>query len=156
MRIHIQAIGTKMPNWVEQGCQQYLKRMPREMQVTLTEFPLARRYKNSDLQKMIQQEGTQMLTQITSRNMVVAMEVKGKAWTTLELSRQLEQWRSSGSDIVVMIGGPDGLAGICQQRANVLWSLSPLTLPHPLVRIVLIEQLYRAWSILQGHPYHRE
>lgn len=156
MRIKVYAVGTKMPAWVEQGCQHYLKRMPREIVVQFTEFPLIKRQKNANLEKVKNVEGAQMLNQIGSRETVVALEVGGRSWTTQQVAQRLTDWQESGNDAVLLIGGPDGLSDHCLQRADSLWSLSSLTLPHPLVRVILAEQLYRAWSILRGHPYHRE
>ena len=144
-----------MAGWVEQGCAEYLKRMPRDMLVTIREIPLARGQKNADPKKLKQLEAAQLLARIAPQDLVVALEVQGKPWTTPDLARQMENWRMSGKDVLLLVGGPDGLAESCRKRADAQWSLSPLTLPHPLVRVVLAEQLYRAWSILQGHPYHR-
>jgi len=81
--------------------------------------------------------------------------VEGRAWSTEQLATRLEAWRHAGCDVALLVGGPEGLDGACRERADELWSLSPLTLPHPLVRIVVAEQIYRAWTLLQGHPYHR-
>ena len=155
MRIKVIAVGTKMPTWVEQGSQEYCKRMPRDMQVQFREIPLAKRPKNADPDKLRKQEGEQILAQVSVNDWVVALEVKGRTWSTHDLSDQMSRWRMSGQDLTLLIGGPDGLSEECRQRANQLWSLSPLTLPHPLVRVILAEQLYRAWTVLQGHPYHR-
>lgn len=155
MKIQILAVGTRMAAWVEQGCAEYLKRMPRDMPVTIREIPLARGQKSADPEKLKRLEAAQLLARITPQDLVVALEVQGKPWTTPDLARQMENWRMSGRDVQLLVGGPDGLAESCRKRANSQWSLSPLTLPHPLVRVVLAEQLYRAWSILQGHPYHR-
>lgn len=156
MKIKIVAAGSKMPGWVEQGCGEYLKRMPKDMQVSLLEIPLSKRHKNSAQEQLKQQEGAKMLTKVGSRDWVVALEVEGEAWSTLKLSAQLGEWRRLGKDIVMLIGGPDGLSEQCRQRADHCWSLSALTLPHPLARLLVIEQLYRAWSVVQGHPYHRQ
>jgi len=86
---------------------------------------------------------------------VIALDVLGKSWSTEQLSGQLDQWLASGQDIVLLVGGPEGLSKACLQRADQKWSLSALTFPHPLVRVILAEQLFRAWSILSNHPYHR-
>ncbi len=117
---------------------------------------MAKRQKNTDPEKLKSAEGESILAQLSSSDHVVALEVKGKPWTTMDLSRQLDRWRMSGKDVALLVGGPDGLSDACRQRAEQQWSLSPLTLPHPLVRVILAEQIYRAWSVLQGHPYHRE
>ncbi|WP_431688050.1 23S rRNA (pseudouridine(1915)-N(3))-methyltransferase RlmH [Hahella sp. NBU794] len=156
MRIKLIAVGGKMPGWVEQGYNEYVKRMPRDMPLQLIEIPMPRRQKNADPQKLKIQEGESILHSLGSSDHVVALEVEGKPWSTPQLSQQMERWRMSGQDVVLLVGGPDGLSDACRARANQQWSLSPLTLPHPLVRVLLAEQLYRAWTILQGHPYHRE
>ena len=96
-----------------------------------------------------------MLAAIPKGCLVIALDVKGKTWSTDELSTQLDNWMAGGQDVALLVGGPEGLATSCLEAARVRWSLSPLTLPHPLVRVVVAEQLYRAWSILRNHPYHR-
>lgn len=155
MRIQVLAVGGKMPGWVQQGYQEYAKRLPKELHPKLVELALGGRGKNSSSREAIEQEGQQMLAAIPANHHVVALDVKGKPWSTEELARQLEDWRMSGRDVSLLIGGPDGLAQPCLTRAQQHWSLSALTLPHPLVRVVLIEQIYRAWTILQNHPYHK-
>lgn len=116
---------------------------------------MAKRHKNADAAQLQRQEGAQLLGQVTPRDHVVALEVNGKAWTTRQLADQIERWQLMGGNVALLIGGPDGLSEECRQRANQQWSLSPLTLPHPLVRVILAEQIYRAWSVVKGHPYHR-
>lgn len=155
MRIRIIAVGTKMPDWVEQGYNEYAKRMPREVSVEMVELPLAIRSKNSDIAKAMEKEGEAMLASIGKGEQVIALDVKGKSWSTEQLAEQLAGWKMSGTNYCLLIGGPDGLAPAALALAAVKWSLSPLTLPHPLVRILVIEQLYRACSILQNHPYHK-
>lgn len=155
MRIRIIAVGTKMPDWVEQGYADYARRLPRDCAVEMVELPLAIRSKNSDIARAMEKEGEAMLAAIGKGDTVIALEVTGRAWRTEQLAEQLAAWRMSGTNYSLLIGGPDGLAPECLALAKIKWSLSPLTLPHPLVRIVLIEQLYRAWTILQNHPYHK-
>lgn len=144
-----------MPKWVEQGVGEYLKRLPPEIKLEIKEISLGKRGKGADIQRAISQEGQQMIAAIPDRDHVVALEVKGKPWTTEQLAEQLQGWQLQGDNISLLVGGPDGLAQECRQRASQQWSLSPLTLPHPVVRIVLAEQLYRAWTINHHHPYHR-
>lgn len=103
----------------------------------------------------MQREGEAVLAAAGARDRVVALEVGGRPWSTEQLAEQLERWQLDGRDVSFLVGGPDGLAPECRARADQQWSLSPLTLPHPLVRILLAEQLYRAWSITRNHPYHR-
>lgn len=155
MKVKLIAVGTKMPNWVEQGYQEYAKRLPREFSLELVEIPPGNRGKNADIERAIRKEGELMMAKIHPSDHVVALEVLGKPWSTEQLAEQAERWKMSGQDVALLVGGPEGLAPECKQRANQQWSLSPLTLPHPMVRIILSEQIYRAWSLLQGHPYHR-
>jgi 23S rRNA (pseudouridine1915-N3)-methyltransferase len=158
MRIRIIAVGTKMPDWVEQGYAEYAKRMPRDVTVEMLELPLAQRGKNTDIAKAMEKEGETMLAAIEKGGkgeQVIALDVKGKPWSTEQLAESLAGWKMSGFNYCLLIGGPDGLAPECLSLASIKWSLSPLTLPHPLVRILVIEQLYRACSILQNHPYHK-
>lgn len=155
MRTRIIAVGTKMPAWVETGYQEYAKRLPRDFTVEVVELPLGARGKNASIEKAILKEGEQMLAAIPAGDKVIALDVKGKPWSTEKLADNLADWRMVGGNYSLLIGGPDGLAPACLARADAKWSLSPLTLPHPLVRIVVIEQLYRAWTILNNHPYHK-
>lgn len=156
LKVKICAIGNKMPAWVNQGCQVYLDRMPRELQVSVNAVALVKRHKNAGAAQLKLREGKRLLEKLGPQDVVIAMEEKGDPWSTLELANKLNNWRHSGRDVALLVGGPDGLADSCRQRANAQWSLSSLTLPHALVRIIIAEQLYRAWSVLQGHPYHRE
>lgn len=155
MHIHLIAVGTRMPAWVEAGVAEYRKRLPAEIQFDIREIALARRGKNADIARALQQEGAAMLAAIDARNIAIALDVQGKTISTEQFAVQLAQWQLQGDNISVLVGGPDGLAAECLQRAQQKWSLSALTLPHPLVRIVFAEQLYRAWSINNNHPYHR-
>ena len=155
MKIRILAVGGKMPSWVQAAYQEYAKRMPAELNVELVELAMAQRRKGEAPDRAIELEGKVMLKALGKNDHVVALEVRGKPWSTEQLARNLCNWQGSGGNISLLIGGPDGLARHCLERANQQWSLSALTLPHPLVRVVLIEQLYRAWSINAGHPYHR-
>lgn len=153
--IRLLAIGTKMPEWVEEGYQEYAKRFLSSCQLELVEIPAEKRTKNSDIKRIMQREGEKLLAAIKPNHYVVVLDVKGKSFSTEKLAEQLQQWQRHGQNIDILIGGPDGLSAEVLQKADWTWSLSPLTLPHPLVRIVVAEQLYRALSILQNHPYHR-
>jgi 23S rRNA (pseudouridine1915-N3)-methyltransferase len=155
MRIRLIAIGQKMPEWVTAGFTEYAKRLPVDYRLDLVEIPLTKRGKNTDVARAMKREGEQMLAAIGSHDKVIALEVNGVTWSTEQLAMQLGRWRDQSQSIVLLVGGPEGLDGACLARADVRWSLSPLTLPHPLVRVLLAEQLYRAWTILQNHPYHR-
>lgn len=155
MRIHLLAIGTKMPGWVNQGTHEYTSRMPPQCGLLVREIAAGKRTKNSDLQRIRQEEGEKLLAAVPDGSLVVTLDVQGTAWSTEQLARQLDKWMMSGRDVSLLVGGPEGLSSACLQRAEQSWSLSPLTFPHPLVRIVVAEQLFRAWSILTNHPYHR-
>lgn len=155
MRIHLIAIGNRMPDWVERGYQEYASRLTQDCQLQLREIPAGKRGKSSNTQKIIEQEGEQLLQAVPKGNRIVTLDVKGRSWSTEQLSEQMGLWMQDGRDVSLLVGGPEGLSEQCRQQADQSWSLSPLTFPHPLVRIVVAEQLYRAWSILRNHPYHR-
>ncbi|MBU2864922.1 23S rRNA (pseudouridine(1915)-N(3))-methyltransferase RlmH [Reinekea forsetii] len=155
MKVRVLAVGPKMPKWVEEGAGDYLKRMPRDIAIEFVPLNLGARGKSASMSKAIAQEGDAMLAQIKPDDHVVALDLSGKDWSTEQLSEQLQQWREQAKTLVLLIGGPDGLDPRCLARANQKWCLSKLTLPHPLVRVLLSEQMYRAWSITQNHPYHK-
>jgi 23S rRNA (pseudouridine1915-N3)-methyltransferase len=155
MRIHLLSVGKRMPDWVERGYAEYAKRMPPELRLQLHEIAPGRRGKGQDPRRAMADEGDAMLKALPNNARVIALDVKGKPWTTEQLSAQMRAWLAEGREPVLLVGGPEGLAPECLQRAEQRWSLSPLTFPHPLVRVILAEQLYRAWSLLKGHPYHR-
>ena len=155
MRIQLIAVGNRMPSWVTEGYREYAQRLPPECALHLQEIAPGKRGKGADLERIRAEEGARMLAALPRSVHVVALDVTGTAWSTEALSRQLTQWLQGGRDLALLVGGPEGLAEECRARADQSWSLSPLTLPHPLVRVVVAEQLYRAWSLLQGHPYHR-
>lgn len=155
MRLKLICVGQKMPDWVSQGFSDYARRMPPELAIELTEIPLAHRGKNPDIPRLMKREGEAILGAVDARDRVIALEVGGQSWPTEKLASQLENWQQDGQDVSFLVGGPDGLDDACRQRADQLWSLSALTLPHPLVRILLAEQLYRAWTVTRNHPYHR-
>ncbi|QOH79055.1 23S rRNA (pseudouridine(1915)-N(3))-methyltransferase RlmH [Plesiomonas shigelloides] len=156
MKLQLVAVGTKMPAWVETGFQEYVRRFPKDMPFELLEIPAGKRSKNADIKRILEKEGEQTLAAIPKGNRIVTLDIPGKPWTTEQLAEQLERWKQDGRDVSFLIGGPEGLAPSCKAAADQSWSLSPLTLPHPLVRVVVAESLYRAWSITANHPYHRE
>jgi 23S rRNA (pseudouridine1915-N3)-methyltransferase len=155
MQIHLISVGSRMPDWVKSGYDEYAKRLPRECELVLKEIPLGQRGKNCDVARIIREEGERMNAAIPTGAHVVALDLSGQAMTTPQLSQTLSRWLESGKHIALLVGGPDGLADSVKARAAEFWSLSALTYPHPLVRIIVAEQLYRAWSILNNHPYHR-
>ena len=155
MQIHLIAIGQRMDAWVKQAYDEFAKRLPHECRLQLIEVPANKRTKNSDLQRIIKEEGERLLAAIPSNSLVYALDSAGQQWSTEKLADQLGEWLADGRDVALLIGGPDGLSEQCKSRAEFCLSLSKLTFPHPLVRIIIAEQVYLAWSILQGHPYHR-
>ena len=144
-----------MPGWVQQGYDDYAKRMPKECTLILKEIAPGKRGKNSDISRIVRDEGERMINAIPANTQVVTLDIPGKRWTTPELSFALKRWIESGQNIALMIGGPEGLSDSVRDLARESWSLSALTFPHPIVRILVAEQLYRAWSLLNNHPYHR-
>lgn len=155
MRIHLIAAGSRMPGWIQEGFKEYAKRLSRECTLCLKEIPLHRRGKGGNISRQIEAEGIQMTAAIPQGTYVIALDKDGQQWTTDELARHLAGWLQQGLDLALLIGGPEGLAPVCLERAAIRWSLSQLTFPHSLVRVLVAEQFYRAWSLLQSHPYHR-
>jgi 23S rRNA (pseudouridine1915-N3)-methyltransferase len=155
MKLRLLAVGNKMPDWVEQGFHEYARRLPKDCTIELVEISPGHRGKNASIDKAMQQEAEALRKAIRPNDHVVALAVDGKPWSTEQLSGQLEGWRGLGCDVALLIGGPDGMTDDIMKLAKQRWSLSALTLPHPLVRVLLSEQIYRAWTILQGHPYHK-
>lgn len=154
MRIRLLTVGTKMPSWVEAGVKEYHKRLPRDFNVEIVEIPLAPRNKTTSAKISMQKEGEKLLAAAVG-TFVVALDKSGKSWPTEQFARQVDQWKMFGKPVSLLVGGPDGLSPACLAVADASWSLSEMTLPHPLVRIVVMEQLYRAWAILNKHPYHK-
>lgn len=155
MKIRLLAVGNKMPAWVLQGYEQYAQRMRQDCSLELIEINPGRRTHGANISKIIAIEGEQMMKKISKNHHVVALEVTGKQWSTIELAKTLDQWQMQGQNVDLLIGGPEGLSKECVSMSSQKWSLGPLTLPHPLVRIIVAEALYRAWSINHNHPYHR-
>ncbi|WP_404402343.1 23S rRNA (pseudouridine(1915)-N(3))-methyltransferase RlmH [Idiomarina seosinensis] len=156
MQIQLLAVGNKMPAWVSAGYQEYEKRFPSECKLVLQEVSPLKRAKKANLQRLTELEGEALLKAIPRGNRIVTLEVDGRPWTTPKLAQQLQAWQMDGRDVSLLIGGPEGLSPACLEAAEQRWSLSPLTLPHPLVRVIVAESLYRAWSLNNNHPYHRE
>lgn len=142
MKIQMIAVGTKMPNWVELGFKEYQRRFPRDCGLELIEINAGKRGKNADIARILEKEGEQTLAAVNKGNRIVTLEVTGKPWDTPQLANQLERWQHDGRDVSLLIGGPEGLAPACIKASEQKWSLSPLTLPHPMVRIIVAESLY--------------
>ncbi len=155
MRLHIIAMGDRMPAWVQQGYQEYAKRLGSELQLQLHELTPEKRGKNVDVNRILQKEGERMLQVIPTNCDVIALDREGQMLSTESLADKLRQWLGAGRDQAWLIGGPEGMSTVCLQRAQLRLSFSPMTFPHPLVRIILAEQIYRAYSILKNHPYHK-
>lgn len=155
MRIRLITVGSKMPGWVEAGYEEYSCRLGADLKLELVEIALNRRSKGADVKRLQEKEANQMLSAVGQGDLVVTMEIRGKAWSTEQLADSMGDWMHSGRNVSLLVGGPEGLHPSCMTRADLRWSLSPLTLPHPLVRVVVAEQVYRAWSILKNHPYHK-
>lgn len=146
MKLWVIAVGHKMPQWVETATQDYVKRMPRECAIEIKEL-------KPDLNPA--KEAVKIREALPKNALVIALDERGIDQTTVQISKQLEAWLSLGSDVALLIGGADGLDPSIKKEAQAIWRLSSLTLPHAMARLLLVEQLYRAWTILQGHPYHR-
>ena len=156
MKIRLFAIGTRLPSWVEQGYRDYARRLRGGWSLELVEIPAAKRSARSPAARAREEEGERLLAALPARADLVALDERGTGLTSAELARRLAGWQGRGLPLALVVGGPDGLSARCLERASLRWSLSPLTLPHALVRVVVAEQIYRAWSILNRHPYHRE
>jgi 23S rRNA (pseudouridine1915-N3)-methyltransferase len=155
MKVYLLAVGTKMPAWVETAVGEYTKRLQGEISLQVIEVPTAKRGKSSAVNKLVEQEGRAILMACPKGTKLVSLDVLGKPFSTKDLAQKLNDWRMDGSDIALVVGGPDGLSSEVLNASAQKLSLSALTLPHPMVRVILAEQIYRAWTITQGHPYHR-
>lgn len=155
MKCRLIAAGTRLPDWINEGFREYQKRLRTPLSLELHEIPVATRRLGENPGRARLREGTEMLSVLGKDDFVVALEIAGKSMSTEQLSLWLAERMRDGRPLALLIGGPDGLSTPCLDRADQSWSLSPLTLPHALARVVVAEQLYRAVSLLAGHPYHR-
>lgn len=155
MQIKLITIGTRMPKWITEGYENYVKRLPKDYSLKLIEIPAKKRHKGVSIEKLLREEGQQLLAVTSPQDQIIALERTGTPISTQTLSKKLETWHHQTQNISLLVGGPEGLSTECLQKSREIWSLSPLTLPHGLVRIIVAEQIYRAWSILSHHPYHR-
>ncbi len=154
MRINLIAIGERMPSWVNAGFDDYARRI-RGCRFELTEIAASKRTKHVDLKRAIRDEENRLRRAIHGDTHVVALDRKGQPWSTEHLAEKMNSWRQVRPDVALLIGGPEGFSHEMLQEADETWSLSALTFAHPLVRVIIAEQVYRAWSILEGLPYHR-
>ena len=156
MHIRIHAIGKRMPLWLRQGFEEYQQRFPRHIQLSLREINLPERSANTDILRLKEEEGERLLSGVSADDVLIALDEGGRQWTSREMANMFQGWLDDRQDLSLLIGGPDGLSRMCLERARLTWSLSRLTLPHMMVRLVVAEQLFRAYAITQNHPYHRD
>lgn len=154
MRIRLIAIGTRMPDWITEGYDDYAARLPRELKLELVELAVEHRGKNADIPRLRDAEGERLLKAAGDAR-IIAFDEHGTQPDTVAWSKSLKAWMQDGREVALLIGGPDGHAPAVLARADAKWSLSKLTFPHAMVRVIVAEQLYRAWSLLNNHPYHR-
>ncbi|MDH3715627.1 MAG: 23S rRNA (pseudouridine(1915)-N(3))-methyltransferase RlmH [Gammaproteobacteria bacterium] len=153
MRLHVIAVGKRLPAWAEQACSDYVKRVRGDCSLHVHAVTGSRRGGN-DAGARVHEEGEALLKAVPRSALLVALAIEGDSWSTEQLAGRFDQWRSSERDVAFLIGGADGLSPRCREAARHSWSLSALTLPHALARVVVAEQLYRAWTLAHGHPYH--
>lgn len=156
MRIRLLAIGSRTEDWLRDGVRAYVARLPREFRFAIEEIPLAGRPAGADPAPALRKEGERLLARLSPDEFVVALDERGREWSSRELAGELRRWQTDHPQVVLVIGGPEGFAPEVRARANATWSLSRLTLPHGLVRLLVVEQLYRAVTIQRGHPYHKD
>ena len=150
------AVGDRQPSWVDEAFDTYSRRFPRQWGFRLDRIATVRRTKNDRSKSAMEAEGEQILAKTNADEQVVLLDERGKQLTSQALANRLSDWQSDGRNLCFVIGGPDGVSPACRDRADFIWSLSDLTLPHGLARVLFAEQMYRAWSLQTGHPYHRE
>ncbi len=155
MKIHMVAVGNRMPPWVDSAYREYAARFPRQCRLQLVEVASQKRTKSSDPSRLRARESSALLSAVPKHCRRVGLERSGRELSTEQLAHRLQQWMGEGRDVALLIGGPDGLAPACLEQMDDKWSLSALTFAHPLVRVIVAEQLYRAWSIINNLPYHR-
>ena len=155
MKVRLLVIGTRPEDWVREAVQLDQDRIPTHLKPELVDIPLSLRSSGGDPAIAKAKEGQRILQRLKPGDFLVTLDERGKAWSSLELAREVDRWQNHQPSVVLAIGGPEGLADEVRQRANQSWSLSALTFPHGLARVIVVEQLYRAWTILQGHPYHK-
>jgi 23S rRNA (pseudouridine1915-N3)-methyltransferase len=155
VKLVVLAVGHRMPAWIDAGFAEYARRMPKDAALTLVEIKPESRTASTSTARLIENEAKRIRIARPARALNVVLDERGRTCTTRDLAKRLEDWRMGGRDIAFVVGGADGVHTELREEADWLWSLSPLTLPHGLVRVIVAEQLYRAWSLTQNHPYHR-
>ena len=156
MRIHILTVCQKVPTWIEEGYREYQKRLPRDLELIVKEIKPQTRGARISTDKIKEEEAKKILEVIPGKARVIVMDERGKALSTQEWADRLSGWQLDFPEVAFVIGGSEGLSDKIRQRADEIWALSKMTFPHALVRVLIAEQIYRAWTVLQGHPYHRE
>ena len=156
MHIRLLAVGDRQPPWVDDAFGKYVERYPREWKFRLDTIATVRRNKNDKSRQAMEAEGELITAKLNPTERAVLLDERGKQFTSKQLASTLTDWQSDGRDLCFIIGGPDGVSEAVRQRADLVWSLSQLTFPHGMARALLSEQLYRAWSLQTGHPYHRD
>ena len=156
MKLFILAVGHKMPEWINTGFGEYAKRMPRESKIELVEIRPEPRTTGKSVTQIMEAEAGRILATLPAGCLCIALDERGMQLTTRQLAQKMGEWMGGGRDVAFVIGGADGLHESVKAAAQQQWALSPMTLPHGLVRVLLTEQLYRAHSLLHNHPYHRE
>ena len=155
MKFHIVAIESKRPLWAKSVFENYQQRFDQSIQVKWSGIKSNKNSKSLDKEKLINEEGTKLLNSVSENSIIISLNKEGVGWSTLKLKQKFDQWVTSTKEVSFLIGGPDGLSNNCLDSSNEIWSLSPLTFPHSIVPIIIIEQLYRVWTIEKNHPYHR-
>jgi len=156
MKIRLLAVGQKMPKWVQQTFNDYNQRLPKNQQIELQEIAPVHRSKTTNIHKAKQEEGNSIISVLKPQEKLILLDEFGKSLSTKSLAQSIKNWQMNSFDIAIVIGGADGVSEEVKQKAYQKWSLSLLTFPHPLVRVIMMEQLYRAYSLIANHPYHRE
>lgn len=156
MSLHLIAVSHKLPSWIQQGFDDYNKRLPIPYKLNVLEHPLRKRTQQMDVQTAKMKESELVWKSVQIYENKILLDEQGALWRTVELAAQLRTWIQDFKHTAFVIGGPDGLDPTIKQKFNLIWSLSPLTFPHALARVLIVEQIYRAWSIIHTHPYHRE
>lgn len=155
MKLYLIAIGQRMPKWVQQAAEDYIKRMPPHCKIVIREVAAGKRLKSTDVKRTVREEGERLLGAVPGNCRMVALDRGGDQPDTMQLAGQLKDWLDGGQDVALLVGGPEGLDAAVTDRCEWVWSLSALTFAHPLVRVILCEQLYRAWTVVENRPYHR-
>lgn len=156
MHVRLIAVGDRQPGWVDEAFAMYSARLPREWKFRVDGVGTARRGRNDRSTAARDDEGRRILARIGAEEQAVLLDEQGSRLTSRQFAARLSEWQAAGRDLCFIIGGPDGISDACRERADFVWSLSDLTLPHGLARVLFAEQMYRAWTLATGHPYHRD